>query len=95
MKTNEDYAKARTLATIEHCDETFRVVKRRINGKPWRGYLALVYGDTFVAGCDGITDVGEATALFLAQLTKLFATRNALLTSLRPILEQYKPTPEN
>ena len=92
---NEDYATAKTLAKVEHCGETFRVVRRRINGKPWRKYVALVYGDTYVAGLDGVTDAKEAAATFLVQLTKLFATRNDLLTSLRPILERYKPTPEN
>ena len=40
----EDYKGARTLATVEHLGETFQIVRRRFNGKPWRGYLALLHG---------------------------------------------------
>jgi hypothetical protein len=54
---HEDYSKVRTLASFEHAGITFRVVRRRFDGKHWRGYLALLCGnipmthDDFKSGC--------------------------------------------
>lgn len=42
----EDYSKARTLATVDHLGTTFRVVRRRLDGKHWRGYLELLCDNT-------------------------------------------------
>lgn len=43
---HENYSKARTLATFEHLGLTFRVVRRRFDGRHWRGYLALLFENT-------------------------------------------------
>lgn len=39
----EDYRTARVLARIEHMGEAFTIVRRRMNGKPWRKYLVLLH----------------------------------------------------
>lgn len=88
---NENYATARALATIEHLGETFKIVRRRHDGKPWRGYLALVHGDTMVAQSLDAADPKEAAVLYGEKLKKTFATREALLESLVPLLEKFAP----
>ncbi len=88
---NESYKAARTLATVEHVGETFRICWKRINGKPWRKYLALVHGETYVAGADRCTDPGEAAIEFKKLLEKTFASREAMLPILAATLERYKP----
>lgn len=92
---NENYTNARTLATVEHCGETFRIVRRRINGKPWRLYLALVHGATYVANLDPATTAEQGLLVARERLAKCFATREALLASLEPILTRYNPATEN
>ena len=89
--SNENYENARTLAQIEFMGEKFRLCRRRINGKPWRKYLALVYGHTLVAGNLTATDPVEAKAQMESMLAKCFDSRESLWASLKSILEQNNP----
>lgn len=87
----ENYAGARTLGTIEFMGETFRVVRMRINGKPWRKELILCHGNTAVgasAHLKGETDVVAATARFAELLRQRFKSRDALLPALQDILKR-------
>lgn len=73
MRDRENYSTARTLATVKHLDITFRIVRRRVNGKPWRKYLTLAYGQTGM--CDSppdTTDATEAAAHYAAQLERCY-----------------------
>ena len=88
MIDREDYTNARTLATIEHLGETFRLVRRRINGKPWRKYLALVHGTVNVASNSHLTEVDEAVAEFEKLLRKTFSAREALLAVLKQVKDR-------
>lgn len=75
----EDYTKARTLHTIEFLGETFRVVRRRVNGKPWRKYLTLLHGNVpMVESILDTTDPIEAGAVWRARLSLGFQTAGAL-----------------
>ena len=90
----ENYSKAKTLATIEHHGEQFRIVRRRWNGKPAQG-LVMVHGATFVAPLKEGFELEALRAGLALELAKHFPTRESLLESLAPILERYKPTLDN
>lgn len=86
----ENYAKAKTLATLIHHNETFRIVRRRYRGRPAHG-LVMVHGTTFVAPLkDGITAEELQKGLEI-ELAKNFPTRESLVKSLMPILQKYNP----
>ena len=85
MVDREDYANARTLATIEHLGESFRIVRRRFNGKPWRKYLALVHGNVNVGSTLHISDVPEMEQECRRLLVKTFSERDSLLAGLRTV----------
>ena len=68
-----EYNGARTLAIVEHLGEIFRVVRRRVNGKPWRKYVALVHEGCFVGATYRTTDPVEAAKWFKEQLSRVYA----------------------
>ena len=87
----EDYSKARTLATFVYLVETFRVVRRRFDGRPWRKYLMVLHGNAPVSN-DGrawndVTDPDEAARLCLAymQTRPLISKRDSLAAGLARI----------
>ncbi len=86
----ENYAKSKTLATLEHCGEQFRIVRRRSRGKPSLG-LVMVHGATYVAPLKDGIELGALRNGLALELAKHFPTRESLLESLTPILERYKP----
>lgn len=45
----EDYSKSRNLATFDFMGESFRVVRRRLDGKPWRKELMVLHGNAPVS----------------------------------------------
>jgi hypothetical protein len=69
-----EYTGARTLATVEHCGIIFRVVRKRVNGKPWRKYVTLLHDDDDMAGTTEVkeTDPVKAAAIFKSYLDKVF-----------------------
>jgi hypothetical protein len=73
----ENYAGARTLATVEHCGLTFRIVRRRFKGKLWRKYLTLLYEDLPIS--DGTfpptTDPQECVKFYRDILRRVCPTR--------------------
>lgn len=86
MQDKEAYAGARTLATVEHLGETFRLVRRRINGKPWRKCITLLHGDVCVSySHPRVTDMSdpvECAAYYKDQLSRTYTSRDALLLAL-------------
>jgi len=86
----EDYSRARALATVEHLGETFRVVRRRFDGKHWRGYLALVHGAALMSHgtYPDTTDPGEAAAFFKSLLVRTFKDRESLQRAIRETKER-------
>lgn len=82
----EDYRKARTLASFEYMGETFRVVRRRFDGKPWRKYLMVLHGNAPVSN-DGnawndVDDPAECARLCSAYMQKRLAGRDSLAAGL-------------
>lgn len=68
----EDYSKSRTLASFEFMGELFRVVRRRLDGKPWRKELMVLHGNTPVANegyaWNDTTDPAECAKLCYAYM---------------------------
>lgn len=81
----EDYKGARTLATVEHLGETFQIVRRRFNGKPWRRYVALLHGGVNMASGSYFTDVADAASKFGDLLQKTFTDRDELLARIQTV----------
>lgn len=89
---SEDYASARTLATIEHLGFKFRVVRRRYNGKPWRGYLILLHVNTPMSARDYLQgDPNVAARLWKDRLEVSFkpGSEAAMKKTINELTEQY------
>lgn len=79
---SEDYTKARPLGRIYLHGEEFRVVRKRVLGKPWRKYLALIHRGRQVSDRINTTDPIEATAAWRGKLEATFGTREKLLAAI-------------
>lgn len=82
----EDYRNARTLASFEYMGETFRVVRRRYDGKPWRKYLMVLHGNAPVSN-DGhawndVDDPNECARLCFAYMQQRLSERASLVAGL-------------
>ena len=90
MRDLEDYSRARTLATVSHHGETFRIVRRRVRGKPWRKYLTLCHGAISVSDylLEKTTDPQEAARLYESQLQSTFNDRESLLNAIQEIVTE-------
>jgi len=75
----EDYTRSRTLRTFEFRGEEFRIVKRRVNGKPWRGYLMLLHDNVPMITSYRDGDVADAETFWLEALKRVFKTKTALV----------------
>jgi len=79
---SEDYARAKTLRTFEYLGETFRLVRRRFRGRPWRKYLTLLHDNVPMVTTDYRTDPDEALALWSEKIRRTFKTRDAMLAAI-------------
>jgi len=88
----ENYTGARTLASFEHLGTTFRIVRRRFDGKHWRGYLTLLCGDVpmthddFKQGC-----AATAAAEWKARTERTFppGSKDAMLKAIADLNSRY------
>lgn len=95
MVDREDYATARTLATVEHFGETFRVVRKRINGKPWRKYLTLCHGGVSVtSSLTRETDPAAIAKQYKELLSRTFKTREEMMPVLQNTIARNGPAPQ-
>jgi len=78
---SEDYTRSRTLCSFEYLGESFRIVRRRLRGKPWpgrgRGYLMLLH-DNVPMTADWQTDPDKALAVWSERTKRAFKTREEL-----------------
>jgi hypothetical protein len=74
----EDYTRARTLRAFEYLGESFRIVRRRINGKPWRKYLTMLHDNVPMVTTDYRTDPDEALLLWGKKIRRTFKSAEAL-----------------
>lgn len=88
----EDYTRARILASFTSRNVIFRVVRRRLNGKPWRGYLELLGpGDVACAGSQSLAGCPKAAAaVWEGLIEKTFDSNAALVNELRLLTEKQK-----
>jgi hypothetical protein len=84
----EDYKGARILATVEHLGETFQIVRWRVNGKPWRKYMALLYGGIVMSYGKGETNPTRAATEFKHLFEKTFTDRTEMLTRIQTLKHQ-------
>lgn len=88
---SECYKGARTLYSFEYLGETFRVVRRRFDGRHWRGYLMLLHGD--VPMIDNDFKVGNAVAAgnqWHGDMERTFKTREQLVSAIAEVTERYQ-----
>jgi hypothetical protein len=86
MIGREDYSRSRVLAKVEHLGLHFGIVRKRVNGKPWRKYLVLIFNGQAVASCRAETDPTAAATWVKAKFSQCFTTREKLDAELNNIL---------
>jgi hypothetical protein len=80
----EDYSRSKTLATVEHLGETFRIVRRRFDGKPWRKYLMVLHDGVPITNeypWEAI-DPKECACEVKALLSRLITTQEVMMKGL-------------
>ena len=82
----EDYSKSRTFAAFEYMGESFRVVRRRLDGRHWRGYLMVLHGNAPVANegyaWNDTSDPAECAKLCRAYMETRLTSRQSLAEGL-------------